>query len=265
MKIYYINLENSKDRRLRMETLLAEQRVADISERFAGIIADKPLRGLPLSVSGCLLSHLSLLDSLQESETAIVLEDDVSFSKKFGDHAEKIVSKFEASGMDLLFFGQTVPYRDAPTHAELIKQLSELRTRGSGAYKFLDATSFYRCGSFGYAVNGASVRKIQKLIRTFDLAENAMPIDNLQKDWLRTGRLSGAILFPYLVGVDSNIQTTMHDRANSLEHQVQADTVNLYLNGYAKNGLNNWRNILEQSPNEEALELCMIIYNRLTR
>ena len=242
--------------------MLSEYGVDKISMRFSAILSDTQLNRLPTSVTGCLLSHLSLLNNLPDSQTAIIFEDDVRFSKSFGSDLHKIVRKIESTELDVLFLGQTVSYRDILTHAYLIKQLKQFNE--SENFLLLNAFSFYRFGTFAYLVNGKSVSKIKKLINDLNLEKNAKPIDSLMKDWIKKRQLKGAILMPYLVGIDTDIESTMHDRSNADDHHYYAQCINLYLKGYYPNRQKPMKNLHSQDSNEYALELCSIIYDRLT-
>jgi GR25 family glycosyltransferase involved in LPS biosynthesis len=117
MKIQFINIERSHERRVRIESLLAEQGLTEISNRFNGIVPAQPFDGLPLSVTGCLMSHLSLLGSLCDSEATLILEDDACFHPNFGSNIWKISSLIEHANLDIIFLGQTVAFNDAATHA----------------------------------------------------------------------------------------------------------------------------------------------------
>jgi GR25 family glycosyltransferase involved in LPS biosynthesis len=191
MKIKFINLERSHESRVRIESLLSEQGLTEISNRFEGIVPVKPFNGLPLSVTGCLMSHLSLLDSLCESEATLILEDDACFHQNFGSNLWKIPSLIENANLDIIFLGQTVAFNDAATHAVLIKLLNKLRV--SGKHQLLDAARFYRYGAFGYVINKKSVSIVRKLVEELDLTSNAKPIDTLLRQWIKTKKLKEKI------------------------------------------------------------------------
>lgn len=260
-KVVYINLDASIERRLRIELLLAEKGLTNFSQRFTGVVAKKKLAGLSLSETGCLLSHLSVITSLNKFETTIIIEDDVCFSDSFKDDINRVMPIFENKELDILFLGQTVLYNDIPTHALLIKLKKKLVE--TSKYSLLDTTAFYRFGSFAYAVNGKSVEKIKKLIEELNLENATQPLDIIMKGWFKSGKLKGAILMPYLIGVDPDISTTMHDRSNAIEHQLHCDCINLYLKNNRMKESSQWENILSKTQNHDALELCEIIYRRL--
>ncbi|OZA09355.1 MAG: hypothetical protein B7X97_02960 [Methylotenera sp. 17-45-7] len=263
MKIRYINLERSPDRRAHIERLLDEQGVAEISERFAGIVAAKPFKGLALSVTGCLMSHLALINTLQQSETIVILEDDACFSKNFSNIIPNIPSLIDEANLDVIFLGQTVAFNDSALHAQLIKFMGELRA--SDKYRILNADTFYRYGTFGYVINKKSVSKIKKLIAALDLTRDAKPIDSLMSQWIKTKKLSAGVMFPNLVGVESSFETMMYDRSHSLNHRLHCELVNIYLNDRAEDVVTEWHNILGANPNPDALAICKIMYARLTQ
>jgi GR25 family glycosyltransferase involved in LPS biosynthesis len=263
MKIRYINLERSPERRVRIESLLAEQGLTEISNRFTGIVPVKPLDGLAVSVTGCLMSHLSLLGSLRESETTLILEDDACFSQNFGKNIRTIPSLIDNANLDIIFLGQTVAFNDVATHAHLIKLLNKLSA--SGKHQLLDAAKFYRYGAFGYVINKKPVSKVRKLVEELDLSSDAKPIDTMLRQWLKANKLKGSVMFPSLVGVDPSIESTMHDRSDSLTHRLHCELVNLYMNDKSSEAHTDWNEILNDNPNQDALAICKIIYTRLTQ
>lgn len=261
MKIFYINLDESRDRDQRMRSSMTEHQLDKFCERWPGIVADRPLNNLPLSVTGCLLSHLSVLQSLSAGESAIILEDDACLSPKFGKEIEKLTLLLENSGYDLLFLGQTVLFKDAGMHAILNRAYQNFLTKGTR--QFLEASSMYRYGAFGYIVNKKSIEKIKLIIAEMALEKEAEPIDKIFGDWLRSKRVRGAISIPYLVGVSPDVATTMHDRNNALEHQLHCELVNIYMEGHASDAIEKWGRTLASQPNEIALAICHAMYRRV--
>lgn len=263
MKIFYINLDASRDRDQRMRSSMTAHRLEKVCFRWPGTIADQPLNKLPLSVTGCLLSHLGVLQSLSADESAVILEDDALLSPNFGQEIEKLTLLLEKSVYDLLFLGQTVLFKDAGMHAILNKAYKNYLTKG--ARQYLEALSMYRYGAFGYIVNKKSVEKIKSIIAEMVLEKEAEPIDKLFGNWLRSKRLRGVISMPYLVGVDPEMATTMHDRDNSLEHQLHCELVNTYVDGYASNVIEKWEETFANQPDEIALAICHAMYRRIAR
>ena len=246
-----------------METLLAEHGLGGISERFAGIIAERPLNGLSLSETGCLMSHRSLLGSLSNGETSVILEDDICFSKDFVIKINEISSLLDKSNLDVIFLGQTILFHDAEMHAKTIKVFSE--SRQNNRTLFLHAKDYYRYGSFGYVINKNSFAKINQLLGTLNLNREAKSIDVLMGRWLKNKKLTGAIAVPYLVGVDSKIDSTINDRGNEFDHRLHCELVNLYLGDRSSAAVDEWLDILNEKPNLQALAVCRMMYERLTQ
>ena len=256
-------MDRSHERRVRLETLLSEQGLAAMTERFPGVVAERPLNTLSLSETGCLMSHRSLLGGLTDSENTVILEDDTCFSKDFGIKIKEISSLIDNSTFDIIFLGQTILFQDAEMHAKTIKVF--LESRRNNKTLFLNAEDCYRFGSFAYVINKKSVSKINKLIDNLDLKRDAKSIDVLIRQWLRSKKLTGAITLPYLVGVDSNIETTINDRSKAFEHRLHCELVNLYINDNSQVVTGEWLDILNDEPNLQALAVCKIMYARLTQ
>lgn len=245
-----------------MESLLSAHGLLQHAKRHAGIVPERPLNNLTVSETGCLISNLSLLNSLSEEETVLILEDDVCFSPDFSRRTRSLLRNFSDTNLDLLFLGQTVLFNDLNMHRNLIKLWS---LNNNPKSILLEASKSYKFGSFAYAVNGKSIAKIQKLIRAIDLAASATPMDIQLKKWLLSKDLRGAVVFPYLVGVNPEFDTTINDRLRLEDHPLHAAAVNLYLEGQSLDSIKTWRQLLERGPNEQALGLCKLIYDRLTR
>lgn len=263
MQIKYINLESCPDKNSRMQEMLARHRLSNVSGRFPGIVSTKRLNGMSLSETGCLLAHHSLLMSLDSSESTLILEDDVSLCIDFGEKIKILIGKLESSEVDIFLLGQTIPYQSISKHAKLLKLLGHYKETGSRS--LLDANSFYSYGTFAYVVNRKSTQKIKELFHRLDFSGSAKPIDELLSDWFQQGILKGRIIFPYLAGVESDLESTMFDRSANHDHALHAGLVNLYLEGHTPNVFNSWEKIISESPNLHALEICKSIYLRLNR
>lgn len=263
MKIKYLNLDESALRRRRMDDLIHEHGLTSITERFPARRVELALNKLSISETGCLKSHIELIAGLNDGETTLILEDDVCFEDKFPQNFRQLCKMLEGTDFDIVFLGQTLLFKDAAIHAH---QINVLKKRKIKSQKILiDADKFYRYGTFAYVINGKSVSKFKKILSHFNFEENSHAIDVLLNLWLRSGMLKGVITLPYMVGVDPDIQSTMQDRHNSVEHQLHCDLVNIYLDHQQKNMLTSWQKVLEENPNEEALAICRAMYSRLTQ
>lgn len=262
MQIRFINLDDCFHKNQRMLQMLSHLGFEKSSERFPGALAINAYNGMSLSETGCLQAHHSLLKSINNNQTTVILEDDVLLSNDFSLKISKLIKDFESSKLDLIFLGQTVLPHDISIHRKLLNHIDNLKNNNT--HHIIDATNFYRYGAFAYAVNGKSLKKINNLFESLDMAKNAKAIDVLLGSWIRQGFLSAGVIVPYLAGVDSNLTSTMHDRKNAIRHRRYAELVNLYCKDYSTNAQEEWREILANQPNERALDICKALYLTLT-
>ncbi len=262
MKIIYINLDKDLSRNARMQHMLSTLGLNDSTERFSGVLATVALPGISTSETGCFQSHQHLLTNLSDHQSTIILEDDVRLTDDFGRKINKLIDKFDSSEMDLLFLGQTVLMQDVMLHSKLIKHLEKFESTKD--YIILNASSYYRFATFAYAVNYKSKQKIERLFDSLDFTKNTQPIDNLLRIWIKQGLLKAGVIVPYLAGFDSISTSTMHDRKNLHIHRRHDELINLYCKDYSNNTQNEWREIIENQPNNRALEICKALYLTLT-
>jgi GR25 family glycosyltransferase involved in LPS biosynthesis len=262
MQIKYINLDDDFDKNQRMQSMLKKFGLDKLSQRFPGVKSTFSFNGLSKSETGCLLAHLSVLKSLSQHQTSIILEDDVKLTEDFNIKILKLVEKLESSKMDLIFLGQTVLPQDITTHRKLFKYYDI--SKNNNNYHVLDASIFYRFGAFAYAINGNSLHKIKNLINTLDFSLNAKAFDVLLGFWIKNRLLTAGLIVPYFAGVDSKLSSTMFDRENPLRHLRYAELANLYCSDYTNNALGDWHKILANHPNQRALDICRALYLSLT-
>jgi GR25 family glycosyltransferase involved in LPS biosynthesis len=79
MQIFYINLDSDLIKNEQMQLTLSSLGLNESTQRFPGILANKPLHVLSNSETGCLLSHQQLLSNLSNHHSTIIFEDDVIF------------------------------------------------------------------------------------------------------------------------------------------------------------------------------------------
>ena len=60
MQIFYINLDSDLIKNEQMQFTLSSLGLNESTQRFPGILANKPLHGISNSETGCLLSHQQL-------------------------------------------------------------------------------------------------------------------------------------------------------------------------------------------------------------
>jgi GR25 family glycosyltransferase involved in LPS biosynthesis len=145
-------------------------------------------------------------------ENSIIVEDDVIFSKNFYQNIVNYINKIKSSDWDIIFLCQLGNLNDVNHNLSLASLYQKcINGNGSVAQRFLlDARKYYSSGTQGYVVNYQSLSKIKKLLGSCISSGVKNPIDIEYQLMLRSGRLKGACVFPYLikpsVGHDTTIQ-----------------------------------------------------------
>ena len=96
MKIKYINLRHSQDKNSRMQQMLNRHLLENIAERIDGVFSSEAIGKMSISETGCFKAHRSILMSLSEDESVLILEDDLSFCDNFGEKIKILVGRIQA-------------------------------------------------------------------------------------------------------------------------------------------------------------------------
>ncbi len=153
LPIFVINLAHARDRRARMERLLARQNIActvidAVDGRNLDSTAQAFWRAAPERAMlnageiGCLLSHCKVWQQIadQMSEVCIVLEDDLCLSDQFGDVLQHLIAKGADADFDLLrletdYQPALVERRHRPLGSAFrYHRMQRIRAARSGAY-----------------------------------------------------------------------------------------------------------------------------------
>lgn len=107
-RVFYINLDKRPDRRLHIESQLAEFGILSIAERFPAIEHEK-------GNVGCLMSHIAVLKTITERgyKNALILEDDFQFlvdENRFNDLLQRFFCTYGS-----VYHVVMLAYRNAST------------------------------------------------------------------------------------------------------------------------------------------------------
>jgi hypothetical protein len=230
----YINLDRCRDRRGRMDRIVSEAGLGPKIRRHAAAEPSVGIGHMPASVLGCLRSHVDVVRSFADVDKhLLVLEDDVFLAPGFLRGIQVCGEHLETHAVDIMFLGQTIPYRAIGLHAELLRLLARLRARAplEGSLAYLDCRRAYRYGCFAYMINRKSLAKVDALLQGVSDDASLRPIDVLYAALLAGGKLTGNVVFPYLVGLDAALESTMKGRSLAEEHAASARLVNIYVDG----------------------------------
>jgi GR25 family glycosyltransferase involved in LPS biosynthesis len=231
-EVFYINMDRSEDRRFRIERELNEAGLTENVYRQAGIIADKKLNSMiSNSELGAFLAHHKLI-SETNSMPRLILEDDARFPIGFKLKLEEILTRVHDTIWDIIFLGTSIEYTDLQRVKSLLNfcnALGNIEDEDFNNYQLIPANPWYVYGCFGYIVNHRAVAKLGELL-SLEVALNfPRQIDVALQRYIRSNQLSCYVVFPYLAGIEQNIQSEMLTRSNPAEHHRKLTTVNLFV------------------------------------
>lgn len=264
---FYINLERSVDRRARMQSLLAALPGEIPVSRFPAVEVAEGRGDLSAAELGCYLSHLGVLERAGDARHTLILEDDVVFSSEITAGLQAIHAVLDQGQFDLLFLGQTVQYDDIGLHRRLISAAAQLDTGSdSDHFVLMPARATYRWGSFAYVVGRHAIARLAQGVRALTSAEPQMQIDRVFRAFIGQERIRAAVLFPYVVGVNMDLPSTLQARGLAGEHLRHSALIGNYLKGaMPSNEREEWRQLIDDNPDPRALAVARRVYERLVQ
>jgi GR25 family glycosyltransferase involved in LPS biosynthesis len=262
---YYINLGRSQERRERMEKQL---RVVGLAGKIKRLPALEPTEGrgqLSKGEWGCLQSHIAAMAQASTHRHLILLEDDALLSPALPRVLVQLEKAWKQIDADIAFLGQTVPYLDVRTHRVLIRLMRESGDGPEASASRLLSGTLYRSGAFGYAIKANAVEKVRQRMKAMLSLDSPEPIDAYLYKLIATKAMTGLVVFPYVVGVDAELVSTMADRKGTDTHAAHCRLINQYLQGAMPyNSLSDWAQLLAGQPDPRALAIVWEVYRRLT-
>lgn len=220
MIVHYINLEESVDRRIDIDSQLKEIGLTDkFIKRFPAIKVSNGNERLSAGEIGCYFSHVKILETLSKDENSIIVEDDVLFAKNFHRNIDEIIKKINPLSWDIIFLCQLGDLNNL----NRLLSLAALYEKcvGSGGFvnkrALLNAEKYYFSGLQGYVVNCRSVVKIKGIFSEIMKSGLLRPIDIEYQNLLRAGMLRSFVVFPYLLKPSVNHETTIKIHTGSSE------------------------------------------------
>ena len=200
MKAFYINLDSSSARRIRLEKSFAacEHRNWKL-QRYAA----KPARecaGMVGRISdaekACALTHTSLIDSQKNNPAPfLVLEDDACFGRSSLTILDGLISAPGDDEWDILFTDLGIGH--AATMIDLVYLRKELEPQGR--VTTIDVRNFpVWFGATSYVVNA---RSVDKIVGHLAAASFDLPYDLLLRRLVGEQKIRALVSFPFLTTV----------------------------------------------------------------
>lgn len=231
---YYINLDNSIDRRRLIEANLAQEGMGEYFTRFSACRGDDRPATITPGELGCYLSHQAIIESARDDSHTFILEDDAILPPGFRKRFFSIMNNIIDQPWDIVFLCQVVGFHELPLLANLISIRQKLQAQQSetqeSQYALLDASTYYSWSTAAYVIRAGAQEKIRQCLKHDSAHTYHQPIDALYHHAVRDGRIIAKCVMPYQVGI-RDIETTLSDRANMSEHYLNAMLVNLFVEG----------------------------------
>lgn len=265
----FINLDRSTDRRAKMEDALARFGLNKVG-RFSALQGDDRQRGITRNELGCFLSHQAITESIGDDRHFLILEDDIRFPEAFGDYAGHALAGCEQEDWDVLFLTQMISFTDVKSIYTLLRQrrqVGDIRSPSFTRFATHDCKNIFASCTAAYIIRAGSAGKVASILRK--MAEHDYPcaVDIAHMRAINAGLLKARYVFPYLVGLDPGVKTTLTDRRDEGNHQLFVDIANLFAAGGDLDSLRlDAFDALHNRPfDAETFVASQILYRRMLR
>lgn len=229
----FINLDRSEDRRARMEQSLATHGLDKVG-RFSARVGDDRKRGISRNELGCFLSHQAIVESIGDDRHFLIMEDDIQFPAAFSDYVGPALATCEEEDWDILFLTQMIAFTNVGAVYTLLRQrrqVGDIRSPAFTNFATHDCKNLYASCAAAYVVRAGAAGKVADLLTKMANAGYPCPLDIAFMRAINAGMLKARYVFPYLVGLQSGLRSTLDDRRDEGNHQLFVDIANLFAAG----------------------------------
>lgn len=265
----FINLDRSEDRRARMEEALATHGLDKVG-RFSARVGDDRKRGISRNELGCFLSHQAIIEAIGDDRHFLIMEDDIQFPAAFSDYVGPALANCEEEEWDILFLTQMIAFTNVGSIYALLRQrrqAGDIRSPAFTNFSTFDCKNIYASCAAAYVVRAGAAGKVADLLTKMADAGYPCPLDIVFLRAINTGLLKARYVFPYLVGLQTGLRTTLDDRRDEGNHELFVDITNLFAAGGDIDSLRlDAFDALHNRPfDAEAFVATQILYRRLSR
>jgi GR25 family glycosyltransferase involved in LPS biosynthesis len=230
---FYINLDQSTDRKEEIEAQLAQHRLQHIYQRFRaseGNTLNLPSTRLKAGEIGCFISHYLLIKAnLQQGEHLHVIEDDILFSRYTENTIRSIITSKTFDDYDIIFTDISVPldnhyykFYKGFYDQSVIRDSSGMIKNIKFSLVNLQDKIFAAAAS--YVVNNKSITKIHQIYDRETANGPRMPVDLLIRKNVHEGVLRAACIFPFVTSIrlEHVFDTTIRNRYDAIPRLAAA-------------------------------------------
>ena len=267
---FYINLDRSLDRRASMEQALARCGLRDMIARFPARVGDERQKGITVNELGCFLSHQAIIDSIVDDRPTLVLEDDTYFPQRFPEYFSIILDKCVDHDWDILFLNKMISFTDLRAVYQMIRKkraAGDIYSDQFRDFSIEECKGLYVSGAGAYLVRPGAAGKVAEVLRKAADANYPKPVDIVYLNAINAGTLKAKFAFPYILGVNSHLESTLKLRAGGNNGLLFNDILNLFVAGGEVDPLRlRALDAVHDIPfDADAFIASQIIYRRLTR
>jgi len=231
---FYINLDRSLDRRASMEQALARCGLASTIERFPARSGDERQKGITVNELGCFLSHQAIIDAIDDDRPTLVLEDDTYFPPRFSEYFSLILEKSVEHEWDILFLNKMISFTDLRAVYQMIRKkraAGDIYSDQFRDFSIEECKGLYISGAGAYLVRAGAAGKVAETLRSAADENYPKPVDIVYLKAINAGTLKAKFAFPYILGVNSHLESTLKLRAGGNNGLLFNDILNLFVAG----------------------------------
>jgi GR25 family glycosyltransferase involved in LPS biosynthesis len=230
MSFYYINMKEAHQRRINFQSNFSNLNISQPLTRVEAIDGEGRHGTLSKGEIGCFLSHAKIINSFENNSNIFIFEDDSIITKNFTLILPELLAN---NSFDIVFLNGGA----SPFNTEKLLQLFQLKnslpdiySNNFNNFKLYDATELYLHGTSSYMLSPSGILKLRILYeKEISTSTFNIPIDLFLRKKIFDKSITGAVIFPFLTGIDFHSDTQISDRISSSLANVNDACANLFV------------------------------------
>jgi len=229
IRIIVISRESDIVRRDKLDSSLREHIKPADYEYFNAIEPSYGRNPLTRGETGCFLSHIRAIESTIGEHAALILEDDAVPHPDLFEFLEAVISTMRRKGEHICFLN-TIP--DLLNVASMKSFFSILRDEMDAIPRYVSLPAIRYCnwGCGAYIISGGSQKMVADLLRAKFEQDAPDPVDLVMSSLIADGQIRAGLIYPFLVGLDSDAASTITGRKFDEIRKFQNALTNLFVN-----------------------------------
>lgn len=217
-----------------MEDALARCGLGEAIKRFSARQGDDRPKGISANELGCFLSHQAIVDSIADDRPTLILEDDIYFPPRFEEYFSIVLEKCAAQEWDILFLNKMISFTDMRAVYQMIRKkraAGDIYSDQFRNFSIEECKGLYISGAGAYLIRPGAAGKVAAILRKAAEDNYPKPVDITYLNAINAGTLKAKFAFPYILGVHSQLESTLKQRAGGDNGPLFNDILNLFVAG----------------------------------